>query len=174
MEIGLRYVISQILTIIVYLILALSYYSKDRKKILILNFIALFFKIYIYVLLEAMTGLAMTIISLIMNVVIIVNYKKEKNDIFTLCLVYLLLIIFTVFTYNGFFSLFCVFATMLYIFSVWQKSKKVYKILGIPISMLWIMYNIYIKSIFGIILEMLLFLCSCIGYMIEIRKKNNS
>lgn len=172
----LKYIISQILTIGVYLILAMSYYSRNRYKILIFNFIALSIKTIVYFLLGAWTGLAMVIISLIMNIIIIVEQKKNKcntskNDILVLVSIYVLSIVVTLFTYNGFFSLFSVFATMVYIFSVWQKSKSVYKILGIPISILWIIYNIYIKSIFGIILETLLFTCSCIGYITEIRRK---
>lgn len=178
MEIGFKYVISQVITIVIYLILAMSYYSKNRGKILILNFAALSLKIIVYSLLEAWTGLSMTIVSIIMNVIFIVEYRKNKdsinkNDILILITIYVISIIFTIFTYSGFFSLFSVFATMVYIFSVWQKSKSVYKILGIPISILWIVYNIYIKSIFGIMLETLLLICSCVGYILDIRKNNN-
>lgn len=74
------------------------------------------------------------------------------------------------FTYDGFLSLLSVFATMLYTYSIWQKKTSIYKILGLPIGILWIAYNIYIMSIFGIILETILTISAIYGYFKE--KKN--
>ena len=39
MEISITYIISQIFTIIMYALLAISYYAKERKKVLILSFL---------------------------------------------------------------------------------------------------------------------------------------
>jgi hypothetical protein len=39
---------------------------------------------------------------------------------------------------------------------IWQKKTSVYKVLGIPVGIIWVIYNIYIASIFGIILEIAL------------------
>ena len=58
-------------------------------------------------------------------------------------------------------------ATMLYTYSVWQKNTKVYKWLGVPVSLCWITYNIYISSLFGIILETVLMTSAIIGYLRE-------
>lgn len=74
------------------------------------------------------------------------------------------------FTYEGFLSLLSVFATMLYTYSVWQKKTIVYKLCGIPIGILWVLYNLYVKSIFGVILEAILLVSSSIGYGLEKRK----
>ena len=80
---------------------------------------------------------------------------------------YIPMIVFAIFTYTDFLSLMSVFATMLYTYSVWQKSTKVYKRLGAPISLIWIIYNIYIKSLFGIILEIILMSAAIIGLIRE-------
>ena len=61
---------------------------------------------------------------------------------------------------------------MVYTYSIWQKSTKVYKICGIPIGILWIIYNTYVKSILGIILESIILICSITGYILEIKRKN--
>ena len=67
-----------------------------------------------------------------------------------------------------------VFATMLYTYSVWQKKTSIYKILGIPVGIIWISYNIYIVSIFGIILEVVLLISAIIGIVREYKiKKGN-
>ncbi|MGN1330797.1 MAG: YgjV family protein [Clostridia bacterium] len=178
MEISITYIISQIFTIIMYALLAVSYYAKERKKVLILSFLSLIANGIAYILLNAYSGLAMCALALVRNIIFIVdenkNGKREKitkKDIAILIILYAIAIISAVFTYEGFLSLFSIFATMLYTYSVWQKKTRVYKFLGIPIGILWMLYNFYIKSIFGVILEAILFICSVTGYILEVRKR---
>ena len=56
-----------------------------------------------------------------------------------------------------------IFATMLYTYSIWQKSPKIYKILGVPSGITWIVYGIYIKSFFAVVLECVLLIATIIG-----------
>lgn len=177
MEWTKAYIISQIFTIIMYALLGISYYAKDRKTILVLNFLSLIANAVAYVLLEAYTGLAMCIVAFFRNIVFLVDEKKNgvkseigKKDIVWLIIFYILIVISTVFTYEGLLSLLSVIATMIYTYSVWQKKTNVYKFLGIPVGILWILYNIYVKSIFGVILETLLLICSITGYILDKRK----
>ena len=180
MELTLTYIMSQVFTIIMYLMLGVSYYAKDRKKILILSFLSLIANAIAYILLEAYTGLAMCIVAFIRNIVFMIdenrNGKRDKiskKDIIYLIIFNVLIIVSTIFTYEGLLSLLSVIATMLYTYSVWQKKTNVYKFLGIPIGILWVLYNIYVKSIFGVILESILLVCSTTGYIIEKKKLNN-
>lgn len=177
MDWGATYILSQIFTIITYALLAISYYAKDRKNVLILSFLSLIANGLAYVFLSAWTGLAMCVVALIRNIIFLLDEKKNgkretisKKDIIILIILFAILIISAVFTYDGFLSLLSVFATMLYTFSVWQKKTNIYKLLGIPIGVLWILYNTYIMSIFGIILETILLICSITGYILEIKK----
>ncbi len=186
MELSVTYVASQVFTIIMYALLAITYYVKNRKAILILNLISLIANGLAYVLLNAYSGLAMCIIALVRNIVFLVDEKRNgktdeiyKKDVIILILVYIACIISVyiacgicaAFTFEGFLSLFSIFATMVYTYSVWQKKTKVYKFLGIPVGILWVAYNFYVKSIFGVILEGILLICSVTGYMLE-RKDN--
>lgn len=177
MELTVNYVVSQIFTIIMYALLSLTYYLKDRKSILIVSFLSMIANGIAYFLLHAWSGLLMCIIAVVRNIVFIIdenkNGKKDKMaklDIVVLILVYIACIISAVFTYEGVLSLLSVFATMVYTYSVCQKDTKIYKLLGIPVGILWVIYNAYVKSIFGIILEGILLICSISGYIIE--KKN--
>lgn len=129
-----------------------------------------------YVFLSAYSGLAMVVVAIIRNIIFIIDEKKNgksnKNttkDYIVLAVLYIISIVFAVFTYNGILSMMSVVATMLYTFSVWQKNTKTYKLLGIPIEAIWIIYNIYIFSIFGIILESVLAVSTIVGYL---REKN--
>jgi hypothetical protein len=173
---GITYILSQVFTVIMYVLLAITYYAKDRKKVLILSFLSLIANILAYVFLDAWTGVAMCVVALIRNIIFLVDEKKNgkrdeitKKDIIILIILYDILIISTVFTYDEFLSLLSVFATMLYTYSVWQKKTIVYKFLGIPIGVLWILYNIYVQSLFGIILESILLICSITGYIAELK-----
>lgn len=171
---NLTYILSQVFIIISYIFLVFTYQTKNRKSILIFNFISLIATGLSYIFLSAYSGLAMVGVAIIRNIIFIVdekkNGKKEKNttkDYIILAILYLISIIFAVFTYNGILSMMSVVATMLYTFSVWQKNTKVYKLLGIPIEAIWIIYNIYIFSIFGIILESILAISTVVGYLRE-------
>ncbi len=176
MELTTNYILSQVFTIINYALLGVTYYAKNRKAVLIISFLSVTANGIAYIFLNAWTGFAMCIVALVRNIIFLVDEKKNgkrdninKTDIMILIVLYAISIISAIFTYDGFFSLLSVFATMLYTYSVWQKDTKTYKLLGIPIGILWIAYNIYIFSIFGIILETILLICSISGYILEIK-----
>ena len=173
----ITYILSQIFIIISYIFLVFTYQTKNRKNILAFNFVSLIATGLSYVFLSAYSGLAMVFVALIRNIIFLIDEKKngknDKNstkDYIILAILYLISIAFAILTYNGILSMMSVVATMLYTFSVWQKNTKVYKLLGIPIEAIWIVYNIYIFSIFGIILESILAISTVIGYL---RENNN-
>lgn len=177
MELTLSYVLSQIFIIINYALLGLSYYCKNRKTVLTISFMAVIANGLSYVFLNAYSGLAMCILALIRNIIFLIDEKKNgksdkitKKDIIILIILYTIAIISAIFTYEGVLSLLSVVGTMLYTYSVWQKKTIVYKFMGIPVGISWIIYNIYIMSIFGIILETVLLFCSISGYILELRK----
>ena len=179
MEWTLTYVGSQVFTIIMYTLLASTYYLKDRNKILIVSFLSTASIGIAYILLNAWTGFAMCVVAIIRNIIFIIDEKKNgkreninKKDIVILIILYVISIISVFFTYDGLWSLLSVFATMLYTYSVWQKKVILYKLCGIPVGILWIAYNIYIMSLFGIILESILLIFSTSGYILELKRKN--
>ncbi len=173
---NITYILSQVFIIISYILLAFTYQTKNRTNILIFSFGSLIMTGLSYVFLSAYSGLAMVVVAIIRNIIFIIDEKKNgksnKNttkDYIVLAVLYIISIVFAVFTYNGILSMMSVVATMLYTFSVWQKNTKTYKLLGIPIEAIWIIYNIYIFSIFGIILESVLAVSTIVGYL---REKN--
>ena len=177
MELTGTYIVSQVFTILMYVLLATTYYLRDRKRVLVVNFLATISIAIAYILLGAWSGFAMCIVGITRNVIFLLDEKKNgkreyinKTDIIILSIIYLITLICAIFTYQGALSLLSVFATMVYTYSVWQKKINVYKLLGIPTGILWIAYNIYIMSVFGIILESLLLICSTTGYILEKRK----
>lgn len=176
MEINFIYILSQIFTILMYALLAWTYFLKDKRKIVIVSALSLVANTIAYILLGAWTGLAMCIVAMLRNLYILWDEKKygkrevnEKRDYIFLAIVYLGIILATIPTYEGFLSLLSVFATSVYTYSIWQKSTKIYKFCGIPVGILWVAYNAYVKSIFGVVLESILLVASIIGYIAEVR-----
>ncbi len=173
----ITYILSQIFIIINYTFLIITYQSKNRKNILIYNFCAMMATGLSFLCLSAYSGLAMTIVAILRNIIFMIDEKKNGKsdkkslkDYIILAVLYVISIVFAIITYNGILSMMPVIATMLYTYSVWQKSTKVYKLLGIPVGIISIIYNIYIFSIFGIILEVMLAISSIVGLIRENKK----
>lgn len=172
MEITSIYIISQVITILYFAVLSLSYLLKDRNKILIANFAAHIGQTVAMAMLNGYTGAAMSLIMILRDLTLIIQEAKKskgkdinkKIDILILIITILLIVVLTIFTYNGPLSLLSVVATLITTFALWQKDVKAYKLLGIIASILWLAYNIFIISIMGIILESILLICSIIGY----------
>ena len=104
--------------------MAITYYAKDRKTVLSLSFLSIITNSLEYVFLNAYSGMAMCILALIRNIIFLIdekkNGKREKNnakDICILVVLYIIAVIFAIFTYEGFFSLLSVFATVIYTYS---------------------------------------------------------
>ena len=131
-----------------------------------------------YICLSAYSGLSMVVLGLIRNVLFYVNEIWDKGDtritrreVIELVVLIVLAVVFSLLTYEGPLSLMSVVATMTYTVSLWQKNTKVYRILGIPIGIAGITYNIYIKSILGAIFEGFSLASAVVGYFREIFRK---
>lgn len=175
MNIEVTYIVSQIFVVINYTLLIISYQLKNRTKILVINFVALLANALSFLFLGGFSGVGMSIVAIIRNILFLFDKNKNNNlitktDIVKLLIVYLLSIICAIITYNGIFSLMIVLAIMLYTYSIWQKNTKVFKLLGIPVSIFYIIYNVYVKSILGVVFEGLLMFSAIIGLIREYKK----
>ena len=180
MELTIAYIVSQIFVIINRVLLIVSYQLKNRKNILIVSLLALLANGVVYILLSAWSGLAMVFVAIVRNIIFMLDEKKNgksqkitKRDVGILVVLYVISIISAIFTYEGILRMMSVVATMLYTYSVWQKKTKVYKILGIIIESVWIIYNIYICSIMGVILNISLLISASIGLNREYKMISN-
>lgn len=171
------YIISQIITVGYFAILTKSYLMKDRMKILIANFIAHIGQGISMLMLAGETGVAMSFIMAVRDVIYIVQELQvakgksvgKKFDFIVLIITILLIVLLTIPAYDGKLSLLSVIATLITTLSLWQKDVKVYKLLGIIASTLWLFYNAFIFSIMGVILEIVLLVASIKGYIDDVK-----
>lgn len=230
MSFSFAYILSQILTVVEYGLLGLSYLAKSRKLVVILDIASMATGIVVYLLLGADLGLAMSVVILLANFYYLwdesskrstslksvgtpsqdkesslvrsstlpsssssiassqgsytlkaealdsagtpsqeLGRKYKTRDYVVLVVVLGAIAVLSFLTYDGPASLLSVAATALYEVSIWQKSTKVYKFLGIPVAFCWMTYNGFVQSIFGVICELVMFITSIVGYIIEVR-----
>ena len=174
----MNYLISQIITAIWYIILASTYQVKNRKTVLFLNCFGKFMFFLVYAFLKAWSALAMCVVGLIRNIIFMIDEKKNgkreninKLDNIVLVSTIIVSIFLSIPTYEGIWSLVPIISTILYTYTLCQKNMKIYKMFGIPMETLYLCYNIYLRSILGIIGEIVILISSIIGYIREI--KNN-
>jgi hypothetical protein len=172
MDINQTYVMSQVFTILMYALLGITYQVKSRKKILVLSIFSNAFKGIAYLLLNAKSGFVMCVLAILRETAMmfildkIKDEKKSKRAYLCVIIVfYIAMIISAIFTYEGMLSMLSILATAIYTYSIWQKNEKIYKALGTPIGICWIAYNIFVKSLFGVILESIILICSIVGYV---------
>ena len=166
MILTIPYILSQILVIIYYLIYSYTFHLKESNKILIFGIIATIISSISYILLNAYTGMAMCFIAIIRNLL----FKKDKQSKFYLILILILTVVASIFTFDSYFCLFNIVATLIYTYAIWQENTKIYKLLGIIVNVLMIVYDIYIQSILGVILMSIAFVSSIIGYYKDSKK----
>ncbi len=179
----LTYILSQVFTVIAYSFFGASFLAKKRKSIVIINMIGVLFNAVAFILLNAWTGLAMCIVSTARALYSLWSESGERakkqsprRDLAVLIVTIIATLSLAIPAYNGFLSLMSVFGSIVYNYSIWQKNTTVFKFLGIPVGLLWIVYNAFIRSIFGVILELVLLVFSISGFVSsykEIKKAKN-
>ena len=172
MEIDQTYIMSQVFTILMYALLGITYQVKSRRKILILSIFSNAFQGIAYLLLNAKSGFVMCVLAIIRETAMMFISDKIKDEktsrnayLGVIIVFYIGMIISAIFTYEGVFSMLSILATAIYTYSIWQKNEKIYKALGTPVGICWIAYNIFVKSIFGVICESIILICSVVGYV---------
>ena len=160
MNLSIVYLCSQILVIIYYLMYSSTFNLEDKSKILKVGIFATIISALSNLLLGAYTGVAMCVISIIRNICF--NKSKSKNS---LIIVFIIMLLASVISYQNIFSLLNVSATMIYTYALWQKSTKKYKLFGMVVNVLMIGYNMSIMSIIGVIFMIISFISSIVGYI---------
>ena len=171
-EFTTQYIASQIVTIFVYIFLSATYCIKNRKFIIACSFISNFLNAIAFVLLNAYTSALMCCISILRDILFMIDEKINgkstvitKKDYILLGIIYSLSLISIICTFKGWMSLLYAAGSMLYTYSIWQKDNNVYRFLGIVVTLIVICDSIYIKSVFGVLLQCVVLVTSTAGYI---------
>lgn len=181
---SLTYIFSQIIVILTYLCFSFTYFVKKRSLLLLTVMLANALQGIAFSLLSAWVGLGMCGVAICRDLTsYFINKKRSEEtknringlDFGLLFLWIAALVLITVFTYADIWSWFALLATMTFTVSIWQKNVLVYRIMGIFASAFWIVYDIRIENLLGIILEGCMFavaICGVILYLVKMKRKS--
>lgn len=134
-----------------------SFWFKEKKKLFLTQIISNLLYSIQYYLMSANTGLFSSVIAIIRSIIFAKKEEGKQNKIYnyiTLILVLIYMIALKM-TWNGIISIFPILAeTINTVFMNFFKLKGI-RIINIIISVLWLVYNIYIVSYAGITVNIL-------------------
>lgn len=174
-----HYITSQIFISVAYMLLAFSYFIRARTKLLGTIITSNLLMGVGFLLLNAWVGLGMCLVATARDIVSEIIWNKRnpadrdkitRSDWWLLGLWLAAISAITLFTMDGFPTLFAYFATMCFTISIWQKNGLVYRLLGIAVGAFWIIYNIVISSFMGLTLESALLVFVIFGLAAYIKK----
>ena len=138
----------QLIGLLAFCILVLSFYKKNTVTILIYQITSNFAYAVHYFLLGGLSGAFCSAISMIRNVIFI---KTKSKIIIPVFIVFYLIV--TIVFYENIYSLFPMMANSSYMICMIFNTRKHLLVGGIINSTLWLLYSIFVLSYAGIITE---------------------
>lgn len=151
------FIISQILGFFGFVVYALSFWQKDRRKILLLEVgECLLYSIH-YFLLGAMTGGYINIIGMARSGSFIYKDKNKFMSTNVLPTIFLILYVLNaILTWEGYITLFPTIGSMLLCVAIWQHNTKNIRKTGLIVQILWLIYSIFVGSYVVVVTEIIL------------------
>lgn len=168
------YILSQVLAIIATISIGCTYFVNNKIKVLIFCLLYCIFYGVHYLLLGAITGFLVTLISFIRNIIFYKNSKKNKQNSKVLLIILIAFALISgLISYKNIFSLLPIIASIISTYSVWQDDIKKYKYLALPVGVCYLIYAISINSYISIVTESILLITVIVGIKNMYRKKDN-
>ena len=146
------YILAQIIGFIAFFVSLIAYHRKDKKTILINMIIANIINLVHYLLLGAYSGCITKLLAIFRDCFII--FKKNYNNFlnyFYLIFFIILYIIASIFTFNGILSILPLLAALIYTIFIWNGNELRLKKIAFICYFIWLIYNIFVMSISGIV-----------------------
>ena len=162
----MNFIITQTIGGIGYLILAYSYFKKQKEKILFLQIISYVLFAIHYFLLSGITGAVCNIIGLFALIAIYLSEKyKFKYKNILISAIILLLIAVNLFTYNNIFSIFPIISSVVVILSFLTKDENTIRGVGVIAAICWLIYAVVYRSYVAIVFEVITLIATYIAFM---------
>ena len=146
------YTVAQIIGFIAFMYSLIAYHRKDKKTILSNMVISNILNLIHYILLGAFSGCITKLLAILRDYFIILKEKYNKlSNLFYLIMFIILYIIAAIFTYNSILSILPLVAAIIYIIFIWNGNEIIIKKTAFFCYFLWLIYNIFVLSIAGIL-----------------------
>ena len=168
----MRDIIIQAIGAVGYSLLALSYFKKVKKQILLMQIFAYIFFVIHYYLLNGITGAVCNFIGLFALISIYLFDKYNfKNKTIVVGLFIILLLIANIITFQNIYSIFPLVASTIVLISFIDNNENNIRIVGIIAAVCWLLYAIVYKSYVAIAFEVVTLIDICVAYIQSILKK---
>lgn len=159
------YLTSQIIETIALIITLYAYHLNTKKKIFKTMCIANILDILHYLFLDAFSGVFTKIMALIRNAFILrkEDNKKLKSNIF-LILFIIVYIVLAIITFKNIYSILPFTAAIIYMIVVWNGNELQIKKIAFLCYFFWLVYNISVFSVMGIISNLVALVSTYIAY----------
>ena len=159
----INFVVAQLFGIIALMILIFSFQKNSKKKLLKYQIFSSLLYAVQYAFLNAFTGCFMNLLCMIRNF-IFNKYNDRKVPIYWLIIILIAMILLSMTTFDGVFSLLPMFAVVIYSVAVWYGNLKIIRITEIFSCILYIIYNINVMAYTGLIATLVEMLGAMIAF----------
>ena len=168
------FIVAQIFGAFALAILIISLQKNSKTKLLLYQSISSLLYALQYLFLNAYTGCFMNLICMIRNM-IFNQYPKKRPPVYWLIITIVLMIFFSSLSYTGVISFLPMIAVILYSIALWNGNLTVIRITEIISCTLYIIYNIKVLAIIGLIATIIEFVGAILAvYKFDIKKKKEN
>lgn len=168
------FIVAQIFGALALAILIISLQKNSKTKLLLYQSISSLLYALQYLFLNAYTGCFMNLICMIRNM-IFNQYPKKRPPVYWLIITIVLMIFFSSLSYTGVISFLPMIAVILYSIALWHGNLTVIRTTEIISCSLYILYNIKVLAITGLIATIIEFVGAILAvYKFDIKKKKEN
>lgn len=162
-----NFIFIQLIGFVGLLLFALSFQPKTKQKILGFQVFSFLFWALHYALLGAWTGTALALLN---SLRVIAFYKYKTRPRWLLYTFLILALLFAAITWEGYISLFVVGGVFFATISTFQQDEQKLRYLFPPSNIMWIVYNLFVRSYSGVLSEIIVLISIIVGIF---RNKNH-
>ena len=159
---------AQLLGFFYALFLMIGNFKKTSGQILIFQMISFFFKAVHYLLLGGLSGFYSSVISMMRNLI----FFKVKKNLYLMVIFLILYFVMGIFTYKDIGSIIPSLASIFYTIVINTSDPGLLRKGMVVNCLLWFFYNIYIVSIAGIFIQIIM-ICSTIMAILKLDKNKH-
>lgn len=146
------------------MVYALSFWQKDRRKILLYEVIDCFLYAIHYFMIGATTGAFINIVGIARSSSFMLKDKNKFLSTYALPIIFLgIYIINAAISWEGWITIFPTIGSMILMLSIWQHNTKVIRRYGILVQALWLVYAVYVVSYVAIATQIILIISNIVA-----------
>lgn len=157
----------QLIGLLAFCVLVLSYYKKDSNTILTYQITSNLAYAVHYFLLGGLSGAFISFVGAIRNIIFV---KVKRVNILLITIFTIIYLIITIIFYESLYSIFPMCANICYLIFISKKDKKNILIGAILNSLFWMLYSAFVYSIVGIVTESILIIFNTIQLKMSYEK----